>query len=151
MASEIRRRQAWSAWWTTLVAHFKRSDSYTVWDNDPTKYFTCIFKIHSRFERRYIDAPFVECFPQLGSAGCSVRRRSTLSPSGWGQATQVEKQATNWDLTYTSASVMIVDNCLFCCLTCHILTNCLLCWAKCCLSPMSSSGDSGTPNASPSL
>lgn len=40
MASEIRRRQAWSAWWTTLVAHFRRSASCTVWDDKAAKFST---------------------------------------------------------------------------------------------------------------
>lgn len=33
MASEMRRRQAWSAWWTTLLAHFRRSASCKIDDD----------------------------------------------------------------------------------------------------------------------
>lgn len=37
IASEIRRRQVWSAWWTRLVAHFWRSASCTEWDKKKKK------------------------------------------------------------------------------------------------------------------
>lgn len=33
MASEMRRRHAWSAWWTTLLAHFRRSASCKIDDD----------------------------------------------------------------------------------------------------------------------
>lgn len=148
MASDIWRRQAWSVWWTTLVAHFRRSASCTVSTTQIN--FAVAYLKYNKYDESYADAPFVQCRLQLDSAGRSVQQRSTPSPSGWGQE---EKQipATNKYLIYAyelHKYVLIFDNSA--CLTCHNWTNHPWCWVKRCLSPMSSSVDLETPNASPS-
>ena len=39
-----------------------------------------------------VNTPFAQCCPLPGSAGFSTQRRSTLSPSGWGQATRERRK-----------------------------------------------------------
>lgn len=95
MASEMSRRQAWSAWWSTLVAHFRRSASCNNMRRQhkySLHFCSCIFKIHDSHLMGATNTPFVQCCPQSGSAGCSVQWRSTPLPSGWREAIQEEKQ-----------------------------------------------------------
>lgn len=95
IASEMSRRHAWSAWWSTLVAHFRRSASCNNMSPQDRHFLHCcsgIFNIHLKDLAVATNTQFVWCCPQLGSGGSSVQWRSTPSPAGWRETIQEEIQ-----------------------------------------------------------
>lgn len=150
MASDMCRLQAWSVWWTTLVAHFRRSASCTVRDNSTNEFCISNFLLltdlrgdksaHLLFSVVYRRAQWVAKWG-----------RDQLNHPLAEDKPDKKRRGNTWLLNLCPwASVIHVNDNLFCGLTCHMWTNCLWCWLKCCLSPMSISVDLETPNDSPS-